>query len=130
MNIISKKSNRQNNRKIKNSRNTRGNSGYNQPQKQVRVEAPYPHFRKYLKSGHPALIVGERLNANSQEEYQYRKVMHGDKDGRHNNDPVIPNPKPGDTEPMYIAKRKRYDLKKFFSLKPYKWKNIPNCNDR
>ena len=87
-----------------------------------RVEAPYPHFRKYLKSGHPALILGERINEKNEEEYQYRKVMHGEKDGRHNNEPVVPNPKTGDTEPMYIGKRKRFDLKKFFSLKPYNWK--------
>ncbi len=109
------------NTKNSNKRNI-GDKKQNQSKKQERVEAPYPHFRKYLKSKHPALILGERRNDKNEEEYQYRKVMHGEKDGRHNNEKVYPNPKPGDKEPMYIGKRKRYDLKKFFSLKPYKWK--------
>ena len=121
--ILIPRSNR-NNRNNRNSRKQSGNRGNEkkQPKTEGRVEAPYPHFRKYLKSGHPALIVGEMVNEKKQEEYWFRKVMHGDKDGRHNNEMVYPNPKPGDKEPMHIAKRKRHDLKSFFSLKPYKWK--------
>lgn len=29
-------------------------------QEDKRIEAPYPHFRYYKKSKHPALIVGEQ----------------------------------------------------------------------
>jgi len=77
----------------------------------------YPHFRKYVKSGHPALIVGE-YNAN---EYKYRKVMHSERDGRHLNEKVYPNPNPADKEPMHIAKRVRHDEKQYFPKK-YSWK--------
>ncbi len=77
----------------------------------------YPHFRKYVKSGHPALIVGEH-NTN---EYKYRKVMHSERDGRHLNEKVYPNPNPADKKPMHIAKRVRHDEKKYFPRK-YPWK--------
>ena len=73
----------------------------------------YPHFRKYIKSGHPALIVGEHL----ENEYQYRKVMHSDRDGRHLNEKVYPNPNKADKNSMYIAKRVRHDEKKYFPKK-------------
>lgn len=88
-------------------------SGKNQP---VRIEAPYPHFRNYKKSGHPALIEGEY----SESEYSYRKVMHGQRDGRHLNDEVTPNPKTGDPDPMYIGRRVRHDDKKYFG-NPLPW---------
>ena len=88
-----------------------------------RVETSYPHFRRYKKSGHPALIVGERKQENK-EEYRYRKVMHNSKDGRHLNEKVEPNPNPNDSNPMYIAKRIRYDEKKHFAEKPYPWRYI------
>lgn len=77
----------------------------------------YPHFRYYKKSKHPALIVAEH----SEEEYKYRKVMHGDRDGRHLNEKVHPNPNKKDPEPMYIAKRVRHDKKLNFGKK-YPWK--------
>lgn len=70
----------------------------------------YPHFRRYKVSNHPALIVNEH----SDTEYDYRKVMHGEKDGRHLNEKVEPNPDPTDKKPMYIAKRVRHDKKNKF----------------
>ena len=78
----------------------------------------YPHFRRYRKSGHPALIVDEY----SDEEYKYRKVMHSDRDGRHLNEKVFPNPDPTDKKPMYIGKRMRHDQKKNFGNRlPWKY---------
>ena len=93
------------------------NNTRRQKVKQTRVEAPYPHFRYYLKSGHPALIIGEQPI----EEYRYRKVMHSDKDGGRNNEIVIPNPNPNDPDPMYIGKRVRHDKKENFESKPLTW---------
>lgn len=87
-----------------------------------RQEAPFPHFRRYKKSNHPALVVGEQVNDQNKEEYKFRKVMHGDRDGRHLNEKVEPNPDPTDPEPMYIAKRVRHDEKKHFDKKPLPWK--------
>ena len=78
----------------------------------------YPHFRRYLKSQHPAMIVGER----SKTEYNYRKVMHSEKDGKRKNERVYPNPNKRDSDPMYIGKRVRYDNKKYFSKWKYPWK--------
>ena len=78
----------------------------------------YPHFRKYLKSGHPAMITGEY----SVDEWSYRKVMHGQKDGWRNNDMITPNPNPFDREPMYVGRRKRHDNKNNFSNWRYNWK--------
>lgn len=82
-----------------------------------KIVETYPHFRRYLKSGHPALIVAEH----STTEYKYRKVMHNERDGRHLNEVVYPNPNRRDTNPMYIAKRVRHDKKKYFGKK-YSWK--------
>lgn len=81
-------------------------------------EQKYPHFRKYKKSGHPAMITGEH----SAKEWNYRKVMHKDRDGRHLNDKYDPNPNPLDSEPMYVARRVRYDDKKNFSTWRYRWR--------
>ena len=78
----------------------------------------YPHFRKYIKSQHPAMIVGEY----SFFEYKYRKVTHSEKDGRHLNEKVYPNPNPKDKRPMYIGKRVRHDNKENFSKWKYPWK--------
>lgn len=85
------------------------------------VSAPYPHFRYYKKSGHPALIIGEQ----PVEEYRYRKVMHDPKDGKRTNEKVYPNPDPRDPEPMYIGKRPRHDKKVNFANTPLPWK-YPN----
>lgn len=90
------------------------------------ISAPFPHFRYYRKSGHPTLIVGEQVNDNLDEEYRYRKVMHGDRDGRHLNEMVYPNPDPKDPDPMYIAKRVRHDLKDNFENTPLPWKYQKN----
>ncbi len=82
-----------------------------------KTKEKYPHFRHYLVSGHPALVVDEH----SDSEYKYRKVMHSERDGRHLNEKVYPNPNKRDREPMYIAKRVRHDKKKHFGKK-YPWK--------
>ena len=78
----------------------------------------FPHFRIYMKSGHPALIVGE-----TEKEYLYRKVTSSPKDGRHLNDKIEPNPDKRRKTPMYIARRVRHDKKKYFatSVLPWKW---------
>lgn len=86
--------------------------------KDKHINAPYPHFRYYKKSKHPALIVGEQPI----DEYRYRKVMHGEKDGRHSNEKISPNPNPKDKNPMYIAKRVRHDKKQNFNETPLPWK--------
>ena len=94
--------------------------------KQGRIEAPYPHFRYYKKSKHPALILGERKRAEQGkkpvDEYKYRKVMHGERDGGRTNEKVYPNPDPRDPNPMYIGKRTRYDDKENFEERPLQWK--------
>lgn len=85
--------------------------------KQLNAER-FPHFRRYKKSGHPALITSEY----SEKEYNYRKVMHSDRDGRHLNEKVSPNPNTRDPRPMYITKRVRHDEKKYFGEKlPWKY---------
>lgn len=78
----------------------------------------FPHFRRYKKSEHPAMITGEH----SSQEWKYRKVMHSKKDGKHLNEEINPNPNPLDIEPMYVAKRVRHDKKSNFSSWRYKWK--------
>lgn len=87
---------------------------------QPRVEAPFPHFRLYFKSGHPALIVGEQ-NVGKGDEYKFRGVSHNKVKGR-GSDTVKHNPNPNDKKPMIIEHRVRHDEKKFFSPKPYPWK--------
>ena len=89
--------------------------------KSKHVSAPYPHFRYYKKSGHPALIVGEH----SVDEYRFRKVMHGEREGDRKNEIVYPNPDWRDPEPMYIARRVRHDKKNAFGNRPFPWK-YPN----
>ena len=81
----------------------------------------YPHFRHYKKSNHPALITGER----PEDEYNYRKVTHAERDGRHRNEKVVPNPNQADAKPMYIVKRVRSDKKMNFSKWKYPWKYPP-----
>ena len=89
-----------------------------QSQNKQEEKETFPHFRKYRPSKHPALIVGEH----SPEEYRYRKVMHGDRDGRHLNERIYPNPNPLDKEPMHIVRRVRHDKKDNFSKWKYPWK--------
>jgi hypothetical protein len=82
------------------------------------IKQSYPHFRKYKKSGHPAMITSEY----SKNEWNYKKVMHGSHDGRHLNDTIDPNPNPLDKKPMNVAKRVRHDQKNNFSTWRYNWK--------
>ena len=84
--------------------------------KQLNAER-FPYFRRYKKSGHPALITSEY----SEKEYNYRKVMHNERDGNKPNERVFPNPDPKDKRPMYIGKRVRHDNKKYFGEK-LSWK--------
>ena len=86
-----------------------------------KTKVTYPHFRYYRKSKHPALITSER----SSDEYNYRKVMHSEKDGKRRNEKVFPNPDPKDKNPMYIGKRERHDLKGNFEKQILPWK-YPN----
>lgn len=81
----------------------------------------YPHFRKYFNSKHPAMITGEH----SSNEWNYRKVMHGEKDGKHLNETIDPNPNPLDKRPMHVSKRVRHDDKSNFSKWRYNW-NLKN----
>lgn len=78
----------------------------------------FPHFRLYHKSKHPALITGEH----SSQEWKYRKVTHSEREGRHINEKVFPNPDKRDNRPMYIVKRTRHDSKQNFSTWKYPWK--------
>lgn len=78
----------------------------------------FPHFRLYKKSKHPAMITGEH----SKEEWKYRKVTHSEREGRHINEKVFPNPDPKDKRPMFIVKRTRHDSKEHFSKWKYPWK--------
>ena len=80
------------------------------------IPEEYPHFRYYMRSKHPALIVGEQ----STDEYRFRKVTHSVSDGKRNNEKVYPNPNPQDKKPMYIGKRVRHDKKINFGKK-YPW---------
>ncbi len=68
------------------------------------------------------MIVGEQKSDNAVDEYKYRKVMHNERDGRHLNEKVEPNPDPTDKKPMYIGKRVRHDDKDNFELNPLPWK--------
>ena len=76
----------------------------------------YPYFRRYKVSSHPALITAEH----SEDEYDFRKVTHSERDGRHPNERVFPNPNPADPNPMYIVKRTRHDKKNRFGER-YPW---------
>lgn len=106
-----------------NKNNTLHRLGINAPQNiATNQETQFPHFRHYKKANHPALITGEQVNEKKVEEWKYRKVMHSEKDGRHPNEKVYPNPNPQDKKPMYIGKRTKHDEKKYFSESAYPWK--------
>lgn len=100
----------------------KGKTTNKQPEKMYLDEKDirFPHFRLYYKSNHPALITGEY----SKDEWQYRKVLHGEKDGRNAVDTISPNPDLNDPTPMHIVRRKRHDKKIFFSKWQYGWKII------
>lgn len=80
------------------------------------IPEQYPHFRYYMKSKHPALIIGEQPI----DEYRFRKVTHSEKEAGFKNEKVYPNPNPQDKKPMYIGKRVRHDKKINFGKK-YPW---------
>lgn len=80
----------------------------------------YPHFRRYNKSGHPALILDEE-----NDDYLFRRVTSSEKSGHHKNEMVFPNPDKRRSTPMYIVKNRQKDKKKYFSKKKYPWK-YPN----
>ena len=111
-------------RKVKKSGNAAG-------KKKAPEKEEFPHFRRYKKSNHPALIIGEQKGKKTDnqgracetDEYKYRKVMHNEKDGNSPNEKVNPNPNPKDPRPMYIGKRVRHDEKKNFGEK-YPWKYL------
>lgn len=88
---------------------------------QNEIKEKYPHFRFYKKSKHPALIIGEQVNQ-GKDEFNFRKVTHSEREGRHINEKVEPNPNPKDKKPMYIVKRVRHDEKTNFSEWKYNWK--------
>ena len=77
----------------------------------------FPHFRRYKKSGHPALILDEE-----KDNYLFRRVTSSEKSGHHKNEKVFPNPDKRRTTPMYIVKNRQIDKKKFFSKQKYPWK--------
>lgn len=81
----------------------------------------YPHFRKYTKSKHPALIVGSAKIEKQDDGYLYRKTSHSSKMSK-KSEKVYPNPNPKDPKPMYIEKRKRADYRNKFGPKlPWKF---------
>lgn len=68
------------------------------------------HFRRYIKSGHPAYIVDEEGNT-----YVFHRVTSSEKSGHHKNWKVDPNPDKDKKTPMYIVKQEQQDKKKNFS---------------
>ena len=84
------------------------------------VEAPFPHFRYYKKSKHPALILGETKEDKNR--YLFRKVSHSSNVARKRGYEVVtPNPDPSDPNPMIIERRKRVDSKDNFERVPKPW---------
>lgn len=80
------------------------------------VKETYPHFRKYFKSNHPALITKD-----CGDDYEFRRVTSAEFSGHHKNEKVFPNPDQSRKTPMYIVKAKQKDNKKRFSLWKYPW---------
>ena len=110
---------KQSNSKNGKSKNIKTNSTKQVGQKISKKTDKFPHFRRYKKNNHPALIVGEY----SEKEYKFRKVTHNEKEGKHLNEKVFPNPDKTDPEPMYINKRIRHDKKNAFDkILPWKYK--------
>lgn len=88
--------------------------------REVFVDAPYPHFRFYRKSGHPALILKE---VNEGKDYLFRRTSHEDSVARKSGYEVLEkNPNPNDPKPMFIERRKRRDRKIAFYRIPLNWK--------
>lgn len=66
----------------------------------------FPHFRRYNKSGHPALITDE-----FDDYYKFRRVTSSEFSGHHRNEKVDPNPDKRRDTPMYIVKQRQRDKK-------------------
>ena len=77
----------------------------------------FPHFRKYFKSNHPALILDEEGD-----DYRFRRVTSSEFSGHHKNEEISPNPDKTRKTPMYIVKNQQKDKKKRFSTWKYPWK--------
>ena len=91
----------------------------------------FPHFRRYKKSNHPALIVAEAKKDKEKDSYLYRKTSHSPKLTTRSYDKISPNPNPKDDRPMFIEKRKRVDYKKNFGPKLlWKTDKIKNKNEK
>ena len=76
------------------------------------------HFRIYFKNNHPAYIVDEEGNA-----YVFHKVTHSRTSGGKKNWKIQHNPIKGHSEPLYIVKQEKRDLKGRFSLFEIELKN-------
>ena len=81
----------------------------------------FPHFRKYKRSNHPALIVGSATIKKNDDGFLYRKTSHSPGVSKRSSEKVSPNPNPKDPNPMYIEKRKRADYRHKFGEK-LNWK--------
>ena len=79
-----------------------------------------PHFRLYLKSNHPAYIVGEDNLF-----FYFHRVTSSPKSGHHPNWKIVPNPNPRKKTPMYIVKMEQKDKKARFGKK-LNYNSIPN----
>ena len=77
------------------------------------------HFRIYLRSNHPAYIIGEDGDC-----YLFHRVTSSPKNGRHLNWMISPNPDTKRKTPMFIVKKKQRDKKKRFGKRlNYNFKN-------
>lgn len=76
--------------------------------------AKYPHFRRYKRSKHPALILSSAKKTTNNDSYLYRKTSHSPKLTSRGYEKVYPNPNPKDPNPMYIENKKRVDYKNQF----------------
>ena len=86
--------------------------------KPKKTKEKFPHFRRYKKSGHPALILSEDTN----KKYKFRRVTSSEFSGHHRNERIEPNPDKRRRTPMYIVKQRQSDYKKNFSTWKYPWK--------
>ena len=69
------------------------------------------HFRIYFKNNHPAYIVDEEGNT-----YVFHRVTHSKTSGGRKNWKIKNNPIKGHSEPLFIVKQEKRDLKGRFSL--------------
>ena len=81
------------------------------------------HFRIYFKNNHPAYIVDEEGNV-----YVFHQVTHSKSSGGKKNWLIEENPIKGHSEPMYIVKKEKRDMKGRFSLFNIELKNGVNVD--